>query len=431
MHSHSIKVLIVAPNASSIFGGEAFLPLKYFQILRRQGYAVRLIAHCRNRMNLEEMFSKEKDLIYYIEDSFYHRAIWKIGRLFPSLIRSAIFDTAFNIVNEIFQSGLIKELIGEGLVDIIHQPIPVSPKAPSSLYGFGVPVIIGPMNGGMTFPPGYEEFESRMTSRFLFLARKVAVLVNRMVPGKQKAAALLVANERTRAALPVKNHPNVIKLVENGVDLSVWKSVSAKRYYRAREEFRLAFMGRLIALKAVDITLEVLRLAREKGVNVTLDILGDGEELPRLKGVAQSLGLGSSVRFLGFRSQAECVSILDNADAFILNSLRECGGAVVLEAMSLGLPVIASDWGGPADYIDCTCGILVSPVPRDTFAERLAEAVLKLAQDRELCKKMGRAGSGKIHAEYDWEKKVNRMVDVYWEVLDRSSNTKLKFSGLA
>ncbi len=106
------------------------------------------------------------------------------------------------------------------------------------------------------------------------------------------------------------------------------------------------------------------------------------------------LGLNGAVRFHGFRPQAECAEILQRADALILNSLYECGGAVVLEAMSMGLPVIGPDWGGPADYLDETCGILVHPCPRETYAARIAEAIGELAADPERRVQMGRRRRG-------------------------------------
>ena len=124
------------------------------------------------------------------------------------------------------------------------------------------------------------------------------------------------------------------------------------------------------------------------------------------------------MRFHGFRTQDECANVLTAADALILNSLRECGGAVVLEAMSLGKPVIAGDWGGPADYIDASCGILVHPVPRANFAQRLGQAISDLANDPERRYSMGVAGIHKIKCEFDWEKKADRILEIYQNTLE-------------
>jgi glycosyltransferase involved in cell wall biosynthesis len=173
------------------------------------------------------------------------------------------------------------------------------------------------------------------------------------------------------------------------------------------------FMGRLVDWKAVDITLDALSRARAQGIAATLDILGDGPERARLEARAAAPDLAGAVRFHGLLPQASCRDIVSGMDALIINSVYECGGAVVLEAMSLGLPIIASDWGGPADYVDDSCGILVHPVPRAGFADRLATAIGRLARDPALRARMGHAGEAKVRAEYDWEKKVDRILEIY------------------
>jgi glycosyltransferase involved in cell wall biosynthesis len=300
---------------------------------------------------------------------------------------------------------------------VIHQPIPVSPKQPSAVYGFGVPVVIGPMNGGMRFPKGYQDFESRLAAGAVAVGRVVATAMNRIVPGKRLAQVLLVANARTRAALPVR-HPRVIELVENGVDLRTW-TAGAPRASRAPDApFRLAFVGRLADWKCVDITLTAVERARAARVDVTLDILGDGPEGPALR--QRGDAMPGAVCFHGFRPQAYCAEVLNRSDALILNSIWECGGAVVLEAMALGLPVIASDWGGPADYLDSSCGILVHPEPRASFADRLAAAIVRLARAPDLCLQMGAAGAAKVRRAFDWREKIDRIEAIYREAMAAS-----------
>lgn len=407
-----MKILIAAQNASSRFGGEAFLPLKYFQLLRRRGHETRLIAHHRNRADLAGVLGEDIRHVHFIPDTIWHRAIWRTGQFLPSRGFKPLVDILMGFVDERFQKRIIRALVRDGRVDIVHQPIPVSPRVPSALHGFGVPVVIGPMNGNMSFPPGYEDYEPSWERRMVGLTRAFAGLMNRIVPGKRRAAALLVANDRTRDGLPLTDHSNVLTLVENGVDFSVWTG-SPRAPRSVGGTFRLIFLGRLIQLKAVDLTLEAMALAREAGTQVALDVLGDGPETGRLRALAEDLGLRDVVTFHGFRSQPECAERMAGADALILNSLRECGGAVVLEAMSQGLPVIAADWGGPADYLDPSCGMLVHPVPRQSFVPRLAEAIRSLADDPGLAHRMGALGAEKVRSEFDWEGKVDRMLEIY------------------
>lgn len=413
------KVLIVAANASARMGGEAFLPLKYFQLLRQRGYPATLIAHSRNRGELIEALPNDAAHIHFIEDTRYHRLVWGLGKRLPEAVRSPLIGNLVNQINEACQKRLIRDLVGKGLVDLIHQPIPVSPRAPSRIYGFGVPVVIGPMNGNMSYPEGYEDYESR-ASRFLIpAARALGRLVNILIPGKRRADVLLVANERTRAGLPVPNPGRAQVLVENGVDLSVWSNDAPARTHPVPGVLKLVFMGRLVDWKAMDFSIEAVRLARQQGADVTLDILGDGPERAALQAQAAADDLTDHIRFHGFRSQSDCADMLRASDALILNSLRECGGAVVLEAMSMGRPVIAADWGGPADYIDPGCGILVPPAPRQDFPDRLAHAIFDLANNPEKRHTMGEAGIKKIQSQFDWQKKIDRVLGIYHEALEK------------
>ena len=111
------------------------------------------------------------------------------------------------------------------------------------------------------------------------------------------------------------------------------------------------------------------------------------------------------------------------ADALVLPSLHECGGAVILEAMCVGLPVVATNWGGPADYVDASCGILVEPASQEGFVLGLKEALVTLAKDAGLRERLGRAGREKVLRDFDWERKGERMMEIYAEAAGVKSET--------
>jgi len=405
------RVLIVADNASARFGGEAILPLKYFTLLARRGRDVRLITHERNRDGLQALAPELADRITYSPDTAAHRWLWRIGARFPGAIRDHFFGNLMGLVTGWQQRKLARAAVRAGQVDLVHQPIPVSPAAPSLLFGLGAPVVIGPMNGGMTWPPGYADFHGLAARLFVGIGRPLAGLVNRLIPGKRRAALLLVANDRTRKALPVSGPP-VVELVENAVDFALWPDPGPRP--APEGPLRLVFMGRLVDWKALDIALTALTLTRHP---VSLDILGDGPQRAALEAQVQASGLGARVAFHGFLPQTDCARHLARADALILPSLRDCGGAVVLEAMAMGLAVIASDWGGPADYLDPDCGLLVAPAPRAGFAERLAAAIDTLAADPARARAMGAAGAAKARRLYDWQGKIDRIETLYRRAL--------------
>jgi glycosyltransferase involved in cell wall biosynthesis len=123
--------------------------------------------------------------------------------------------------------------------------------------------------------------------------------------------------------------------------------------------------------------------------------------------------LAASVDFAGWLSQAGCADRLRGADCLVLPSIYECGGAVVLEAMSVGKPVIATDWGGPADYLDPECGILVPPTSRQAFVEGLRDAMVRMARSPQDRERLGAHGIAKVRREYDWDVKVDGMLGFY------------------
>jgi glycosyltransferase involved in cell wall biosynthesis len=200
------------------------------------------------------------------------------------------------------------------------------------------------------------------------------------------------------------------------VDFSVWRSDSSLSK-AAAGQVHFIFLGRLIDLKAVDLLLEAFAAVVAQ-TDAVLEIIGDGDLRGELEAQTARLGIDSSVVFSGWLSQEQCAIKLQQADALVLPSLREGGGAVVMEAMAVGLPVIATNWGGPADYLNSSCGILVEPASKEGFVKGLTDAMLKLAQSPELRQSMGCAGRERVRQHFDWERKVDRILEIYQQTID-------------
>jgi glycosyltransferase involved in cell wall biosynthesis len=309
---------------------------------------------------------------------------------------------------QLSQRKIVRQLVGRMKAEVVHQPIPVSPKIPSAIAEVGAPVIIGPLNGGMEYP---SSFRGQGTiSRFaLILGRHAANLLNLVISGKRKARIILVANRRTQSALPWNVQGRVIELPENGVDLSIWRRKTSQG---SGTPLHLIYVGRLVDWKAIDIALEAIaRLPSD--VSVEFEIIGDGPMRQSWEAVTSALGLGPVVRFSGFLPQQECARRMQQADVFVLPSLFECGGSVVLEAMATGLPVIATAWGGPCDYLDESCGILVEPSSREGLVEGFSAAIQALANSAALREQLGGSGYLRAREHFDWSRKIDRILELY------------------
>jgi glycosyltransferase involved in cell wall biosynthesis len=274
--------------------------------------------------------------------------------------------------------------------------------------------------------------------------------MNWIMPGKRRAAALIVANRRTRDALPAGVCQRVIELVENGVELGLWNDAAALDGAANESDVRstepafpadvlkistpttFVFMGRLVGWKAVDILLNAFARA-SKAAPMRLWILGDGDEMKRLVSLAAELSISvpdrapsvpgadtGTVRFYGWMPQDACATLLRQSDCLVLPSLFECGGAVVLEAMAAGKPVIATAWGGPVDYLDESCGVLVAPTSPLSFVDDLAAALVRMASSESLRLSMGAHGRAKVARQFDWELKVDEMLAIYGELSDKN-----------
>jgi glycosyltransferase involved in cell wall biosynthesis len=408
-----IRPIIVAEHASARFGGEAILPLQYFRFLRGRGVETWLVVHERTRRELEDLLPGDRDRIRYVPDR--KSQVWgaKLAERVPGVVADSLISPMMHAATQIVQRKIVRSLVSEVAATVVHEPIPVSPKTPSLIYDMGVPVVIGPMNGGMTYPRGFPELESRFSRSLVDVARRGTGILNRLIPGKPRAAALLVANARTRQALPPGPHARVIELVENGVDLSLFRPRAEVAPARVRPRF--VFLGRLVDWKGVNYLLEATATGR-RDADFEVHIVGDGVERPRLEKQARDLGLGDLAVFHGFVPQPKCPELLADADALVLPSLHECGGAVVLEAMATGLPVIAANWGGPADYLQHGGGILVDPVDPAQFTRDLTAALVKLARNPELRRSLGDEGRQLVQDRYDWRRKIERIVEIYREV---------------
>jgi glycosyltransferase involved in cell wall biosynthesis len=414
------RVLIVAEHASARFGGEAVLPLHYYRLLRERGVDVRLIVHERTRDELTELFPEDSTRIRYVADTDVHRALWAVSKRLPRRVGDLSVGVWLRIVTQIVARRLAADWVKQGAVDLIHQPIPVSPKDPSLLFGLGVPVVIGPMNGGMDYPLAFARLETGVERRAVALARRLSSGVHALLRGKRDATTLLVSNERTRRALPEGVRGRVVELVENGVDLRTFDGSLRPRLYEERlpGTLRAIFVGRLVDWKALDVVLEAMK-ALEAHPHIQLDVLGDGPERGRWEGLSQALGLADRVRFHGFVDQSEVPAHLARADVLVLPSVYECGGAVVLEAMAMGVPAIATAWGGPLDYLDDRCGFLIPPTSRGALVNGFTEAMLTLAQDPSLADSLGQTARERVEQHFDWRKKIEIMLGVYREAVER------------
>lgn len=156
-------------------------------------------------------------------------------------------------------------------------------------------------------------------------------------------------------------------------------------------------MGRVVHKKGFDLLLKAFSLA-DIPDDVGLVVGGDGPELPHLRRLAAELGLQERAYFPGRLERTGVAHLMSGAEVFVMPSRLEPFGIVVLEAWRAGTAVVATNRGGPPEFIeDGADGLLVDPL--DPSA--LARAISRLVGDSQLRDELGKRGSQKVEA-FDW-----------------------------
>ncbi|MBQ6148400.1 MAG: glycosyltransferase [Oscillospiraceae bacterium] len=131
--------------------------------------------------------------------------------------------------------------------------------------------------------------------------------------------------------------------------------------------------GNLLPGKGFDILLRSFAEAKSKVNNMSLLILGDGPERKKLKALTSELNISDCVTFYGKYRKENLPELCKDANAFVLASRYETFGVVYIEAMAMGLPVIATRCGGPEDFVDDSNGFLVDVEDTNDLARAIEE----------------------------------------------------------
>ena len=187
-----------------------------------------------------------------------------------------------------------------------------------------------------------------------------------------------------------------VAIVRNGAAQMAARKSKTKRTFRSDNRFVIGALGELCYRKGQDVLLVALKKLREQDIDAHVRLGGEGQAKEKLKVQAKELGLHDHVEILGW---VEATDFLASLDVFCLPSRHEPFGVVVVEALAMGLPVVATDTFGPANILEDGSGILV---PVDD-AQALADALANLANDRDYADRLANAASARARDAYSPE----------------------------
>ena len=232
-----------------------------------------------------------------------------------------------------------------------------------------------------------------------------------------RRSRLVAISESTRAMIAPYAEGRPVTVIPYGVPLP--ESEAGLRAEPSGPP-RILFVGRLVARKGVDRLLEALATIADR--EWRLEIVGFGPERDPLERRAAELGLSDRVEFLGRVSSDDLVAAYRRAACFVLPATlderadTEGLGVVLLEAMSYGVPVVATRRGGIVDIVeDGRTGVLVEDEPA-----ALARAIAAILDDPGRGRALGIAGRASVRERFGWDSIVDRLDAVYRSGSERS-----------
>ncbi|MDG4554667.1 MAG: glycosyltransferase family 4 protein [Candidatus Competibacter sp.] len=390
----------------------------YSRLVRR--LPVTLVTHVRNRPALEAAGAPlPGSEVIYIDTEWFAGPLYRLAaRLFRQSQHAVFLVSSADFY--MYDRATLKELRRRRAAgadwDIVHAVTPVSPMAATRLHKLGRPVVLGPWNGGLGNPAHFPDI-MRADAAWLYPVRKLGGLVDALAGSSRNAAAILTATQATMDGIVPRHRPRCVPMLENGVDLNVFSPGPWPEPPGPDRPLRLAFVGRLVPFKGITMLLEAMqRVAGEMAVDAVL--VGGGPLEADLRAEAAARGLAGRVRFVTENLSAAAVAAeMRAAHLFCLPSVRESGGAVLLEAMACARPVTAVAFGGPAEIVDDAVGRTLPPTGREAVVGGLVEVFRDVVAQPGAWRARGEEGLRRARERYGWEAKVDAAVELYRRLL--------------
>lgn len=285
----------------------------------------------------------------------------------------------------------------------------------NTIYKLGLPVIVGPLGGGLPTPKGFLNL-----FRYDIVNTVLRGLFYRFYSKNRGWNQYLIHAERIVIGTPVVANrlpkparAKCIDIFDTVVDVDLYKPNSVRS---KGEATRVLFVGSLIPIKGVTLLVNaVQKLCFEMGIrDFIVEVVGTGPLYEKTANQIDRAGITKYVTLLGGVPKNKLISMYQRADIFCLPTIRENGGTAILEAMACGLPIITSNYGGPSYSVNEDCGIKIEVKNEEQYVCDLTKALAQLIRDIEGRQRMGRCSRERAVNEYSiaaLEEKINRLYD--------------------
>ena len=293
--------------------------------------------------------------------------------------------------------------------DVIHHVTMNDYRIPSEMYkAKGAKVIWGPMGGAQVTPKPLKVYEKNQ------LVASFREFVNKSCSWNPFYKKALRAYYKIYC-INNETQKQISRIV--GKDVPLMPELALRDEYKNlpirkgnNDILKIVFVGRLIGKKGIAFLVDALSLM-PTDMNWELLIFGDGDDHALIEKQIADSGIGKNVKLMGNRPLNQIAEAYQQADVFVLPSLRETSGNVLLEAMAYAVPIVAFDTSFCRLLKEVDCGVFVNTEQAlEGIKEDYCKAIVTLGQNKDLARQMGLNGYEYVNKYLTWESKYEAVL---------------------
>lgn len=407
-----MKILMSAFSCCPNRGSEPGVGWNWAIEAARQGHRVRVLTQICDRAAIEAAIAANEVPDGLTFDFF--MPDW-LQRLNDMGLRTGREGLTLQIVHLLWQFVAYthaRKCYGADDFDIVHHITFAGIRHPTLMGHLPYPLILGPLGGGERAPFALRKVYP-WSGWFSDLVRDIHTWSLRLDPITRRAVtkALLVyaKTPESRDALPGNPREPIRLHIEIGIPDGL---IPHRSLRDPSAPFQLLFAGRFLHWKGMAIGLRALAVARAKGIDAQLTMVGAGPQDAAWRALASRFNLDEHVDWRGWLPHDDFKHLYPEHDAMLFPSLHDSSGTVILEAFANAMPVICLDLGGPGTIVDETCGHAVAVKDRSLSdcINGLSDAIAKIATSPDLHQRLSQ-GAAARGEDLRWSKVVGGFYD--------------------
>jgi glycosyltransferase involved in cell wall biosynthesis len=313
--------------------------------------------------------------------------------------------------------ALAEKLEDKENFDAVHQLNMVGYREPGFLWEMKKPFVWGPIGGTENVP--WKLFSLFNFSGKVFYGGRNIInsfqtkyLKRPKLAAQHKQATLIAATPDIKKAIKKLWKSDAVIIPEIGAVDFPQIHINKRS---PKEPLKIIWSGQHTSGKALPILLKSLALLN-KNILWELHVLGVGAETKNWKNLANHLKINNNCVWYGWLEKKEAFNVMKNGHFLAITSLKDLTSSVIIEGISLGLPIVTLDHCGFSFVVDDTCGIKIPVDNPDKIFINFKIAVAKLYQNENYRLTLAE-GALKRAQDFSWEKKIEQLNEVYQKLI--------------